>query len=185
MIKVGRNSSLPYSYLTHFDIPFFTTKHTWLFLVPFRDQTFCLSPSFGLFWSPKTLLMCQLPIKVPKTTYCQFKLYVLIGLVITTPENLETAVQENSIEISFKMGNTTGIKHYEIELETDEGKNTVETNDNSESYVIKNLQSEMEYKIRLRAVSHHDRKSKWSISVTAYMCKLYRREDQLGIQPVG
>ena len=90
---------------------------------------------------------------------------------------METAVQEDSIELSFKMDNTTGIKHYEIELKTDEGKNTVETNDNSESYVIKNLQSQTEYNIRMRAVSRHDRKSKWSTSVTAYICKLYRRED--------
>ena len=108
--------------------------------------------------------------------------YFLIGLVITPPENLETTVQGDFIELSFEMGNATGIKHYEIELETDGGKETLETNDNSESYVIKKLQSETEYKIRMRAVSHDDRKSKWSTSVTAYICKLYRREDQLGIQ---
>ena len=82
--------------------------------------------------------------------------YFRIGLCIIPPENLETAVQEDSIKLSFKMDNTTGIKHYEIELETDEGKNRVETNDNSESYVIKNLQSETKYKIRMRAVSHDD-----------------------------
>ena len=109
--------------------------------------------------------------------------YFRVGLFIIPPEHLETAVQEDSIKLSFKMDNTTGIKHYEIELETDEGKNRVETNDNSESYVIKNLQSETKYKIRMRAVSHNDRKSKWSTSVTAYICKLCQIKDQLRIQP--
>ena len=79
------------------------------------------------------------------------------------------------------MGNTNGIKHYEIELETDKGKKYIVTNDNSESYVITNLLSDTEYKIRMRAVSHDDRKSKWSGSVTAFICKLYREEDQFGI----
>ena len=106
--------------------------------------------------------------------------YFHIGLFIIPPENLETAVEEESIKLSFKMDNTTGIRHYEIELETDEGKNTVETNDNSESCVIKNLQSETKYKIQMRAVSHDDRKSKWSASVTAYICQI---KDQLRIQP--
>ena len=109
----------------------------------------------------------------------KLKLSFFIGLVITPPENLIAAVKEDSIELTFRMRNTTGIKHYEIELKTDKGKEIVLTNSNSESYVITNLVSDTEYEIRMRAVTHDERKSRWSISITKYICKLYQREDQL------
>ena len=126
--------------------------------------------------------------KVPKTKYChfllKFKSSFLIGLVITPPENLIAAVKEDSIELTFRMRNTTGIKYYEIELKRDKREKIVETNSNSESYVITNLVSDTEYEIRMRAVTHDERKSKWSRSITKYICKLYRREDQVGIRPL-
>ena len=114
----------------------------------------------------------------------KFKSSFLIGLVITPPENLIATVKEDFIELTFRMRNTTGIKNYEIELKRDERKKIVKTNSNSESYVITNLVSDTEYEIRMRAVTHDERKSKWSRSITQYTCKLYRREDQLGIRPL-
>ena len=114
----------------------------------------------------------------------KFKSSFLIGLVITPPENLIAAVKEDSIELTFRMRNTTGIKYYEIELKRDKREKIVETNSNSESYVITNLVSDTEYEIRMRAVTHDERKSKWSGSITKYICKLYRREDQVGIRPL-